>query len=900
MRASICRGPGLRIGEWWLLGAALCAAQAAPSVAQTSGAASLWATQGAGCRAPESEAEPWRNPDHAPECRARVVLEEFRTLEEKLRFLAPPTEGQSSEIRDVAGEMGLPRLDASDGPAGLTRLGAGATALPSPLAVGASFDPAIARRYGELLASEFRDAGIGTILGPAFDIARSWKFGRLSESFGEDPFLMAEMAAAQVRALTEGNVLTMMKHYAVYAQEAGRVGDQPSGSSPTGDNIVSEKALREIYLPGFEAAVKRGGAGAVMCSFPKVNGVYACEHPHLYDILKREWAFDGYVGPDFPSAQRSITRAVLAGLDTGSLAPGGVNAGVAGEKPLIEAVRDGEVPEARIDDMILRRLIPAFRVGLYDDPPAASEEPVTTAENRAAAADILAAGTVLLKNERGILPFGSEVRSIAVIGLQATEQATVVEQGSPYVEPAHFEPALPAIEGRATGKRVRFAQGTLGLDPLPPIDPARVEVPGGGRGFLAEYAANRDLDFSQVLARRTVEDPSLGRSPEIDGLPGGNGWSVRYSGRFAPAVSGVHRFTLHGSGTARLIIGGEELGGFELADFGNAAFANLPLEAGRPVDIVIEYTPRSALRPERMEMFGLEMGLTLRFGHAPPDGLIAHAADTAAAADVAVVFVGERVGEGMDRHTLSLQGDQDALIEAVARANPNTVVVLNTGGPVAMPWLGRVRAVMEMWLPGDAFGSTVAGLLFGDREPGGRLPVTFPADEAQGPATRPHQFPGLYHPVTGKLDTAYFEEGVFVGYRYWDEHGQEPLFPFGHGLNYGEVAMEAIGVEPRAGGGAVARVRLRNTGSRRAAEVAQLYLGFPDDAAAPPRQLKGFARAELVPGETRIVEIALPPEAFRYWDEGAAGWRTAPGPYRVMIGRSSRDIVWEGSVTPID
>jgi beta-glucosidase len=474
-----------------------------------------------------------------------------------------------------------------------------------------------------------------------------------------------------------------------------------------------------------------------------------------------------------------------------------------------------------------------------------------------------------------------------------------VEQGSPYVKPVHFQPALPAIEARAgPAVAVSHAPGTLGLGALPPIDPAQMTAPGGGQGFLAEYVANRDLDFSgEPLARRVVADPSLAAAPDIAGLPEATAWSVRYTGRFTPAKSGVHRFTLHGSGTARLFIDGEERGGFELADFGNAAFANVPLEAGKPVELRIEYTPRSALRPQRMEMFGMEMGLTLRVGHADPDGLIAEAAAAARRADVAVVFAGERVGEGMDRHTLALQGDQDALIEAVAAANPNTVVVLNSGGPVAMPWLGQVRAVMEMWQPGDAFGPAVAGLLFGDREPGGRLPVTFPADETQGPATRRHQFPGLYDPVTGKLGDAYFDEGVFVGYRYWDEHGQTPLFPFGYGLSYGAISMEDVGVEPTPDGGATVRVRLRNTGQRRSAEVAQVYLGFPESAAEPPRQLKGFARAELDPGEERLVEIALPPQAFRYWDEDKPGWQRADGSYRVELGRSSRDIVWQGEVT---
>jgi beta-glucosidase len=713
---------------------------------------------------------------------------------------------------------------------------------------------------------------------------------------GEDPFLAAAMARPEVRAIADRGVNVTMKHYAAYTQEAGRVGDQPSGSAQTVDNIVSEKALREIYLPPFEAAVK-GGAGGAMCSFPRVNGTYACENAHLFDILKREWGFDGSVGPDFPSAQRSITRAVIAGLDSGAFAASPFNAALAHEKPLAQAVRDGDVPEVRIDGMILRRLVPLFRLGQYDDPPGTGLADVSTPEHRATAAEILAAGTVLLRNEGGILPLGKLVRSIAMIGPQATDTATVVEQGSPYVKPVHLEPVLPAVRTRAGDRiEVSYAPGTLGLGPLPPLAGAEIATAEGEPGWRAEYFANPDLDFAGApIASAVVTDPSLDKAPAVAGLPAHNQWSVRYTTRFTPAASGVHRFAVHGSGTARLLVGGRPAGAFEWADFGSAAYANLELTAGEPVALEVDYTPRSALRDQRMEMFGMEMGLTLRVGHAPPDDLLAQAVETAKQADVAVVFAGERVGEGMDRSTLALQADQDRLIEAVAAANPNTVVVLSTGGPVAMPWLDKVAAVMETWLPGDAFGPAVAAMLFGDAEPGGRLPVTFPADETQGPGTRRHQFPGLTDPVTGRLAEAYYDEGVMVGYRWWGAHDQKPLFPFGWGLGYGDMTIEGLGVAYRPDGGATAQVRLTNRGSRAGSAVPQLYLGFPDEAREPMLQLKGFAKATLAPGETRDVAIEVPPEAFRYWDEGTAGWKVSPGRYTFAIGYSADNLVWQSN-----
>jgi beta-glucosidase len=873
----------------------LAGTMATGAAAQTSGSAELWGKQGVQCPAVEGEAQPWANKSYTPECRARYALAEFKTLDEKLRFLSPPPPNQATEVRDVGKLLGIPAIAGSDGPAGLVR--GAATALPSPIAVAASFDPEMAKKYGTVLGAEFRAAGLGTILGPAFDTARTWRFGRLSESMGEDPFLAAAMAGAEVRAISDRGVNVTMKHYAAYTQEAGRVGDQPSGSAQTVNNIVSEKALREIYLPPFEAAVKQGGAGGAMCSFPRVNGTYACENAHLFDILKREWGFDGSVGPDFPSAQRSITRAVIAGLDSGSFAASPFNAALAQEKPLAQAVRDGDVPEARIDDMILRRLMPMFRLGQYDDPPGKGLADVSTPEHRATAGEILAAGTVLLKNDGGILPLGKLVKSVALIGPQATAAATVVEQGSPYVKPVHLEPVLRAVEARA-GERVSVthADGTLSLGALPPFDSAQVKTASGEPGWRAEYFANPNLDFSAApIASAVLADPSLDKAPAVEGLPGHNQWAVRYTTTFAPAESGVHRFALHGSGTARLLVNGKSAGGFELADFGNAVYANLDLPAAEPVALEIDYTPRSALRDQRMEMFGMEMGLTLRVGHAPPDELIAQAIEVAKQADVAVVFAGERVGEGMDRTTLSLQADQDRLIAAVAAANPNTVVVLSTGGPVTMPWLGQVAAVLETWMPGDAFGPAVAAMLFGDTEPGGRLPVTFPADETQGPGTHRAEFPGLTDPVTGRLAEAYYDEGVNVGYRFWDARDQQPLFAFGHGLGSGDIAMEGVRVADATDGGKVVVVRVRNQGLRAGSAVPQVYLGFPEAAREPPKQLKGFARLTLAPGEEQLVEIPLPPEAFRYWDAGKAGW-AAGGAYEVMVGASSRDIVWRETV----
>ena len=856
--------------------------------------------QTAACPAPPAgEERPWLNPRYSAQCRAQYVLDRLKTVDQKFEFLSSggPGPGRGGQ-RNVMTEMGLVRGGGSDGPAGVAR-GTGVTAFPTPLSVAANFDPRMAARYGELVGQDFFDAGLNSVLGPAMDMARTWHFGRVTESFGEDPFLVASTVGPEVKALQSQHVVTTMKHYAVYTQEQGRCGSQPTGSEPAVNEVVSERAIREIYLPGFHAAIATGGAGSVMCSFPRINGTYACEHPYLLNVLKKEWGFDGTVGPDFPDAQRSIIPAFLAGLDSGVMAPGaafGRGNAFAGQKSLRQGVDDGEVPMSRVDDLILRRLVPPFRLGVFDNPAKKKADDISTPERRAAAVDVITGGSVLLKNKGNVLPLGATVKTVAIIGTQATEKAVVVEQGSPYVKPTHLAPVLPAVQARAgEAVKVLFSPGTLGLAPLLLVPKAMIKTPAGQTGVQVEYFANPRMDFSgQPLATKVEEAFTIDKAPQVEGLPKNGQYSMRYTAMFWPEKTGIQKFTLAASGTGRLFIGGKMIGEIARADFSDTVYANVPMTAGKPVEIRVEYTPREALGDVARPQFDIVMGLYFGLGWAGPDDLIAQAAATAKKADVAIVFVGHRLGEGMDRLSLALPNDQEALIEAVAKANPRTVVVLNTGGAVTMPWLDRVAGVLEMWLPGDSYGPAAARLLFGDAEPGGRLPVTFPKDETQGPGQKTTQYPGTVSDK-GALDAATFDEGIFIGYRYWDQYKQVPLFPFGYGLSYSTFAMKGIGVKA-ANGGATVEVSVKNTGTRAASEVVQVYLGFPSAAGEPPKQLKGFRKVTLKPGEETALEIALDKDAFQYWNEQTHAWTTALGNYQVMVGRSSREIVYTTSL----
>jgi beta-glucosidase len=850
------------------------------------------------CPAPaEGTERPWLDPSYTPQCRAALVLATLPTLEDRLALI----EGSGFGTPPALAALGLETGRTQDGPAGFD----GGTAWPTPLTLAASFDPELAARFGVALGREFRESGRNGILGPAMDMTRTWRFGRSTESFGEDPVLASRIVAREVAGIQSEHVLATIKHFAVYTQEQGRLGDSPTGERPAVNQIVGERAIREIYLPTFEAAVVAGGAGGVMCSFPRINGTYACEHGDLLTgILKTEWRFDGAVFPDFPVAQRRIVAAFAAGLDSGVTSPaaqggGSASAGrFAGAMSLREAVATGVLPESRIDDLVLRRLVPGFRIGTFDHPATASHEDPSTPEARALAAQMIQAGAVLLKND-GALPLAEATRQIAVIGTQAGDDPVVVEQGSAFVEPRHLVTAMEGLRARApAATALVYAAGDHGLGGLPALPPGLLRTPDGAPGLRAEYYASPDIRLpGESFAARIEPGIDVNGAPDVAGLPADKAWAVRWSGSFTAVASGVHELRLEGSGSAELWIDGVLQDAFYNADFGAWAYGAIRAEAGQRVAIEIRYSPRATLGDAERNQFSTILGTVLRLGYVAPDARFADAVRAAAAADVALVFVGHRVGEGMDRRSLSLPARQDELIAAVAAANPRAIVVLATGGPVTMPWLDAVAGVLQIWLPGDAYGTAVAGLLYGDADPGGRLPVTFPADETQGPGVTAATYPGRTG-ADGSLDTVSFEEGLAIGYRYWDAHGQAPLFPFGYGLSYARFGVELLGARARRGGGAEVRARVTNTSDRVGTQVLQVYLGFPEAEGEPPRQLEAFAKVTLDPGERRDVTIPLDTRAFQIWDAESDRWTTPAGSFEVMLGLSSRDIVGRRQLAP--
>jgi beta-glucosidase len=801
----------------------------------------------------------------SPVDRANALLAQM-TRDEKISLVANGGAGIP--------RLAIPGLAPSDGPNGVREASPGATAFPNAVTVAASWDPRLAEEFGTALGAEASGKGFNILLGPTVNILRVPEWGRAAETFGEDPYLAGRIAAAEIRGIQSQHVIAQVKHFAANNQEIQRVGN-PLGSpplSPAVDVIVSERALREIYFPAFEAAVREGHVASVMCSYPRINGSYACQNAFLLGTLKNEWGFSGFVGPDALVAVRDTRAAIDAGTDNFQL-------GGAGAPP---AQVLAQVPDERLDDMVRRILTALFGVGLFDHPNSGDRgSVVSTPDHQALATEIAEAGTVLLKNDAAALPLGADVRSIAVIGYDAGPGTQTAEGGSAAVVGGPIVTPLTAITTRAgQGATVTHAAGTLGVVPLTVV-PGDVLTPssGPGNGLLGTYYASMDLSGSPVdeLVSSTIDATNV--------LAPGS-YSARWTGTLTPSTSGTHRFSFRYAGDVRLYVDGRLVasGDSEGLDFlipgapPLSAQGTAALTAGTPASIVIEYSVGAAI-----------VGSRLQFGWQPPDpALLAEAVTAASAADAAIVFVNDVTSEGMDRTTRSLPGDQDALVAAVAVANPRTIVVLHTAGPVLMPWLAQVAAVIEAWYPGQESGNAIAAVLFGDVDPAGRLPTTFPASEDQGPGAELAQYPGSDGAVR-------YDEDIDVGYRYYDRLGQAPLFPFGYGLSYTSFALDRLRVTRRHGRHRVS-VRVTNTGDRAGAAVVQLYVGFPATTGEPPTQLKAFGKATLEPGKRRRVNMVLDSSSFATWSTADQRWTVEPGEYVVRIGTSSRDLIAQSAI----
>ncbi len=765
--------------------------------------------------------------------------------------------------------VGLRAMVTSDGPVGVRGQSWDerdtALVTPSPTALAATWDPELVREVGVLLAAECRRKGVDVLLAPTLNLHRSPLGGRHFECYSEDPHLVGEIGVAMVSGLQSAGVAASPKHYVANDSETERF---------TLDARVDERTLRELYLAPFERVVTDGGAWLVMSAYNGVNGTTMSASPLLHDPLKREWGFDGVVVSDW-TAVRTTEASGRAAQDLAMPGPEG-----AWGAALLAAVEAGLVPPAAVADKVRRLLRLAWRVGALADGPAAQvPAAVPEHEARALLRRVAAAGTVLLRNVGGLLPLAESVSSVAVLGPNA---AVPREQGGGSAEVFAARVVTPleglvAALGSATVRHVGAAPGRRTPEPVRRGD---VTDPVTGEAGLR----SRYLDDSGV---------ELGSDRRLTGrlvwtreeLPPATA-VVEVVARLQVDVTGRWWIGLGGTGWHSLLVDGRAaFEGDITPDSDDIATVNLApptvgidvdLVAGRAVEVVTRHRVGTA-------MFGVSTSLVVARPRRDAGAELADAVAAARAADVAVVVVGttpQDESEGFDRASLRLPEGQDDLVRAVLAANPRTVVVVNSGGPVELPWLAEAPAVLLTWFAGQEGGGALADVLTGVCEPGGRMPTTWAIRQADAPVLD-------VRPVDGVLDYA---EGLHVGYRAWLRSGVAPAAWFGHGLGYTDweyVRAEAPDAV-RPGEPVTLRVGVRNTGRRTGADVVQVYVSRPDSAhERPQRWLGGFARVEAAPGEQVEVTVTVPARAMQHWDEG---WRTEVGAFGFHVGRSVVDL----------
>jgi beta-glucosidase len=841
--------------------AAAAAAALACSTIALAGAAG-----GGQAAAAATAACPWVGSSAPPSARVAQVLAKM-TLDDKLAMVDGTgfSTGAAGYVGHVAANprLCIPGLNLEDGPQGVADGVTGVTQLPAPVALAAAFDPALAQAYGSVVGNEEHGKGADVNLGPTVNIVRDPRWGRAFESYGEDPYLAGQTAVGYIDGVQSQDVMAQVKHYAVYNQETNR-------NTAADDVTISQRAMREIYLPQFYASVTQGKAASAMCSYSTINGQYACENSGILNILEKQWHFPGFVTSDW-GATHSTVASALAGLDMSM--PGGTLLGPDYYgAPLKAAVQAGEVPASALNDMVSRILLEMFRFGLFDHPATGSlAATVTTPAHAQAGQDVAEAGTVLLKNDGAVLPLtahsgepGHSRQSIAVIGSDAGRYALTSGGGSAgVVAPSTVTPVQGITQRSAgAGVAVTYAQGDV------PAQGALSAVPASAfpHGLAAKYYNNTTFAGTPA-ATGTVPDATLkwgGKSP----APGVNasGWSVKLTGTVKLPAAGQYALSLSLTGSATVTIAGKRVFSSQNA-FGTVARATVALPAGTAA-VEVDYADTIPFPTD---------GVTL--GWQPPANLLAQAVAAAKKAAVAVVFASNYETEGADLATIDLPASENQLISAVAAVNPDTVVVLNTGSAVTMPWLNQVKGVIEAWYPGQNDGHAIAAVLFGDVNPSGKLPVTFPQSLAQVPANTAAQWPG----TGGKVQ---YSEGLLEGYRWYSTKGITPLFPFGYGLSYTSFAFSHLAVRHGRGGYQVS-ADVTNTGQRAGSDVAQLYIGDPASTGEPAEQLKGFQRVTLQPGETTRVTFTVAGNDFAWWN---GHWEVTPGSYALMVGDSSASL----------
>jgi beta-glucosidase len=701
------------------------------------------------------------------------------------------------------------------------------------------------------------------MLGPNVNVQRSPLGGRDFEMYSEDPYLSGTLGAAFVRGVQGEGVGTSVKHFVGNEQELNR---QTSSSN------IDERTLREIYLRPFEMIVDQAHPWTLMASYNRLGGIYMTENPLIRQVLKGEWGFPGVLMSDWGAVHTTVPAA-NAGTDLEMPGPPAKFGA-----PLLAAVRAGQVRQEFIDDAALRMLRIIVRSGALDRGAQPTGE-LRSARNHEAALDLARESVTLLKNTNGLLPLAAgQLHTLAVIGPNA-DVPLFQGGGSASVVPGLVSTPLEQIRAVAPGVKVSYSRGVDNDEVPPPID-ARLLSPTPDRhqqGLALRYFANANFKGRPVRQGTATYFDATMMASHLGQM------SATLSGYLWAPQSGDYQFSLSAIGQGSLYIDDQEIVGPKVGtalpaqiDFGSGVrLGSIRLEAGKRYRLRVEYVSLP------IAFHSLHVGLRM-----PLDGIDAAAA-AARSADAAVVFIGSSRStetEGRDRPSLMLPGQQDELVQAVLRANPRTVIVVQSGAPYALPWQAHATAIVQGWLNGEAGPQAIAEVLFGVVNPSGKLPMSFPKRLQDTPSY-------LYYDSGPDAD---YGEGVFVGYRWYDTRNLEPAFPFGFGLSYTTFAYHNLAVPARVmrGDKLEVSVDVTNTGSRAGAETVELYVG--DEATRtvvrPEKELKAFSKVALQPGQTRTVRFTLTPRDFQYYDAHAHQWADTPGVHRIFIGSSSRDV----------
>jgi beta-glucosidase len=792
------------------------------------------------------------------------------TLQQKLELFG----GVDSMFIRAEPAAGFPSLKMSDGPEGVRTWGPD-TAYAGGIALAASWDPHLARQMGVSIAQDARARGVHFLLGPGVNIYRAPMNGRNFEYFGEDPFLAGLTAAAYIEGVQSQGVIATVKHYAANNQEY----DRHNVSSD-----MDERTLREIYLPAFETAVNEGHVGAVMNSYNLVDGVHATQNKHLnLDILKGEWKFDGILMSDW-DATYSAVGAANGGLDLEMPFGKFMN-----PKNLLPAVKNGQVSEAIIDDKVRRIFRTAIRFNFLDRDQTDFSIPRFNPHGDVVALQEALESITLLKNDNHLLPLdAARIHTLAVLGPDAWP-AVPGAGGSSHVDafaPVSIMTGLSdALHGKAKVLYVPGLPATTEMFEHTQFCSASGQSSGDAwNGNEVRIETFDHPDFSGTPAVRYAPHIASYRSAEWT-PPAHTRHSTRYTTHFLPEKTEKYLFlaAARGSDAYKLIVGGNTVIDQPSHEGQPPRYVELPLTAGHIVSVQIDYVQQGE---------SPQMGLGIR----GVDDLVSpEAKKIASIADAAVVAVGfdaSEESEGFDR-TFELPFGQNELIQAVAQANPHTIVTITAGGNVDMrSWIDSTPALLQNWYPGQEGGTALAQILLGEHDPEGHLPVSFERSWDENPV---HDSYYAAPVPQGQTPHVFYKEGVFVGYRYYTTYDKKPLFPFGYGLSYTTFSFANLKVSPAATAeeshlarGYTVSFDVTNTGQREGADVAQLYVGDPSaKVKRPAKELKGFEKVRLAPGESKHVTLTLNHRSFAYWSDEKKGWQLDPGRFVIYVGDAS-------------